>query len=482
MVLDSSGPAAANITRAIVVAPRIVPNGTGARPHPDGAVPGAAGIPNDARKEPIAMTAPGDDRNLIDEYRNIAAIVAALALLQAATGAISVVGPLTLIAQGASTWTIGAIASSYALGFVVGARLAPAEIRQIGHIRAFAAFAAGGSLAAAALYISPHPAWWMLMQALIGLCAAGLLASGESWIAGAAPAARRGAVLGFYLVTSKLGFMAGPFLAAFASPGSAAAFLIVSALFTASLIPVSRRAEPAPPSAEPFGPMRLWETAPSAVIAAFIAGIVNGAVLQLYAVFVTDLTPDSATAVSAVFNAAMIGGAVLSQWPAGIVSDHIDRRVVIAVLAAVSGLAAGLLALFGMQLALPAVFALAAIWGAGSLSFYGVAVAHAADRAEPGQAANMMSGILMLWATGSMLGPVLAGGVMSLTGVSGLFMFAAVGLFVLTLAMLYRRAGTRQVPDIDKGEFAPSAATSMSAPDLNPMSAEDEAETETNPS
>ena len=122
MVLDSSAPAAANITRAIVVAPRIVPNGTGARPHPDGAVPGAAGIPNDARKEPIAMTAPGDDRNLIDEYRNIAAIVAALALLQAATGAISVVGPLTLIAQGASTWTIGAIASSYALGFVVGAR------------------------------------------------------------------------------------------------------------------------------------------------------------------------------------------------------------------------------------------------------------------------------------------------------------------------------------------------------------------------
>ncbi|WP_417493297.1 MFS transporter [Maricaulis sp.] len=424
------------------------------------------------------MTAPGDDSKLIDEYRNIAAVVTALALLQAATGAISVVGPLTLIAQGASTLTIGAIASSYALGFMLGARLAPAEIRQIGHIRAFAAFAAIGSLAAGGLYLSAHTAWWMLMQALIGLSVAGLFASGESWIAGAAPAARRGAVLGFYLVTSKLGFMIGPFLAAYTTPGGAAGFLLVSALFTASLIPVSatRRAEPPAPSAEPFGPIRLWQTAPSAVIAAFIAGVVNGAVLQLYALFITDLSPDSVASMAAVFNAAMMAGTVLAQWPAGMISDHFDRRIVIAVLAVISGLAAGLLALFAMQLPMPMVFVLAALWGAGSLSFYGIAVAHAADRAEPGQSANMMSGILILWATGSMLGPAMAGGVMSLTGGGGLFLFAAGGLFVLAAAMLYRRAGVRQVAESDKGEFAPSTATSVSAADLNPMTDGDEEE------
>lgn len=421
------------------------------------------------------MTPDGENEHLIDEYRNVAAIVVALAVLQAATGAISVVGPLTLIAQGASTFKIGAIASTYALGFVLGARLAPSEIRQVGHIRTFAAFAAGASLAAAGLYLSTHTAWWMLMQSLIGLCVAGLLASGESWIAGAAPAARRGSVIGFYLVTSKLGFMAGPFLAAFATPGSAAGFLIVSALFTASLIPVSatRRAEPAPPSAEPFGPMRLWQTAPSAVLAAFIAGIVNGAVLQLYALFVAELSPGSAASMAAMFNAAMIGGAVLSQWPAGIVSDRHDRRLVIAALAALSAAAAIVLALFSAQMPIALVFALAAVWGAGSLSFYGVAVAHAADRAQPGQAANMMSGILMIWAGGSMLGPLIAGGIMNVAGAGGLFMFAAAGLVVLTAAMLYRKVDTAQVADVDKGDFAPSLATSVVAADLNPMSDDD---------
>tara|TARA_R110000868_G_scaffold53249_1_gene167317 strand:- start:12691 stop:14007 length:1317 start_codon:yes stop_codon:yes gene_type:complete len=422
------------------------------------------------------MSPAGSERKLIDEYRNVTAIVIALALLQAATGAISVVGPLTLIAQGASTLKIGAIASTYALGFVLGARIAPHEIRQIGHIRAFAAFAASASLAAAALYLSDHLAWWMLMQFLIGLCVAGLLASGESWIAGAAPAARRGAVIGFYLVASKIGFIAGPFLAAQTTPGGAAGFLIITALFTASLIPVSatRRAEPSPPSAIPFGPAKLWKAAPSAVLAAFIAGIVNGAVLQLYALFVAELSPGSAAGMAALFNAAMVGGAVLSQWPAGMISDHIDRRLVIAVMAVTSGLAAAALAFFAMHLPITVVFALAGLWGAGSMSFYGVAVAHAADRAEAGQAANMMSGILMIWATGSMIGPLLAGAVMGALGSTGLFLFAAVGLFVLALSMLYRRVDQQQVAEDDKGEFAPSLATSLASADLNPMSDEDE--------
>jgi hypothetical protein len=46
-------------------------------------------------------------------------------------------------------------------------------------------------------------------------------------------------------------------------------------------------------------------------------------------------------------------------------------------------------------------------------------------------------------------------------------------LFILTIAMVFRRAGTASVADSDKGEFAPSLATSVSAADLNPMSEDD---------
>ncbi|WP_291841818.1 MFS transporter [Maricaulis sp.] len=422
------------------------------------------------------MTAPTTTAPGTDSYRNVAAIVIALAILQAALGGLSVVGPLTLLAQGASPMKIGAIVSAYALGFLLGARLAPREIMQIGHIRAIAGFAAAASLGAASLYISGAMAWWMLVQFIIGVCVAGFLASGESWIADAAPSQSRGAILGFYLVTSKLGFMLGPFLVAGAPAGTATGFLIVAALLTASLIPVcaTRRAEPALPSTKPFSPLKIWNFAPSSIIAALISGMVSGAVLQLYAVFIQGFSTASVTQTAALFNAAMIGGSVIATWPAGMLSDRIDRRLVIAGLAVAAGSSALVLALFSSLLPQAAIFAIAALWGAGALSYYGVAVAHAADRAPDGQATSMMSGILMVWALGSMIGPLVASGVMSLIGPAGLFFFASAALFTLVALMLVRRTGKSAVRSEDKADFEPTATTSVAVIELTDLASEEQ--------
>lgn len=415
-----------------------------------------------------------------ESYRNVAAIVLALAMLQMAAGALSVVGPLALISGGASTLKIGTIVSGYAFGFLLGAHFAPREIRRIGHIRAVAAFAGVTSIAAALLYVSDALAWWLIMQFIMGVCVAGFLASGESWVADAAPSDKRGAILSFYLVTAKIGFILGPFLVASVPPGAAVGFMIVAALYTASLIPATatNRAQPAAPSAEPFGPLRIWKTAPSAVIAAGSAGLVNGAVMQLYAVYVGGMGTESVAATAAVFSAFMVGGGVIAQWPAGMISDRIDRRLVIAALAVTAGIAGVVLGLMSSVLPLIAVFVIAGIWGAGAQSYYGIAAAHAADRADEGQATNMMSGILTIYATGAMIGPVIAGATMSLVGTSGLFLYAAVILFGLFGAMLYRRTGKPPAKDIDKADFEATSATSVSVYELTEIASE-EAETET---
>jgi MFS family permease len=52
---------------------------------------------------------------------------------------------------------------------------------------------------------------------------------------------------------------------------------------------------------------------------------------------------------------------------------------------------------------------LSALWGAGALSFYSVSAAHATDRTEAGQITQVMSGMLFIWAGGSVLGPLLTG-------------------------------------------------------------------------
>ncbi len=424
---------------------------------------------------------PATPHSASESYRNVAAIVAALAILQMAAGALSVVGPLSLISSGASSLKIGIIVAGYATGFLLGANFAPREIARIGHIRAIAGFAATTAIAVAALYVSSATAWWLIMQFIMGVCVASFLAAGESWVADAAPPDRRGAILAFYLVSGKIGFIIGPFLVAGIEPGVAAGFLIVAALYTASLIPAAatNRAQPAPPSAERYGPRKVFQIAPSAIIAALAAGMVNGPVMQLYAVFIGGLETESVVQTAALFNACLVGGSVIAQWPAGLLSDRMDRRLVIAGLALTAGITALILGLLSSVLPLILIFAIAGLWGAGAQSYYGIAVAHAADRAPEGQAANMMSGILTAYGFGTMAGPVLAGVTMALLGPSALFLYAALILFALFAAMLYRRGGKPPVSHTDKAGFEPTSATSVAVYDLTEFAGDDEVEDDT---
>lgn len=419
---------------------------------------------------------PGGLAHALGDYRNLAAIIFGLALMQAAVAALSAFAPLALAHRGLGAFDIGIAAAGYGLGFLAGALRAVPVVRSVGHVRAFAGFAAVAAIASLVLFPTTHLVAWTALQAVLGFCVSTLLTAGESWIADVAPQARRGALLAFYMVVSKLGQIAGPLTIAAMAPGEAAGFMVVGALFAASLVPVSvtRRGQPASPSATPFSLRDLWRVAPAAVMAAFIAGAVNGSVLALYAIYASAISPDSALAAAAAFNGALAFGAVAAQWPAGMVSDRLDRRVVIAALAAAGAAASVALMLLGSSLPWGGVLVLAALWGAGSMSFYGIAVAHGADRAGPGQATGMMAGILVVWAVGALVGPLIAGAAMSsLLGPGGLFAYAAAGLFLLSGAMLLRRASAEPTAAIEKSPFSVAPATSLSLTQIDPRSDDD---------
>lgn len=404
--------------------------------------------------------------------RDLWAIVAALALVQAAMAAIGFAIPLWLGAAGASSFAIGIVASCYMAGFLIGARLAPERIAGLGHIRAFIFFAAIAGLAMLGFFAAgPGVAAIAVIELALGLAIAGLFATGESWIADAAPAAGRGRIIGLYYLIAKTGVMAGPFLVAGFAPGAAAGFMVMAALFFLAILPVATtaQAEPVPHPPDAFGLRELWREAPASLQAALVAGAVNGAVLQLYPVYLAGIAPAAGLAAVAAFNAFAQIGALATQWPAGLYSDRMDRRLVIAWLALFGALAALLLALLGGVLPVVLLLLLAGLWGAGSLSFYGVAVAHAVDRAGEGKATHAIAGLLMAWAFGATLGPVTAGALMSAAaGPRGLFGLAAVLLGLLALAMVYRRATHKPSPASEKEPFAPVSATSVNIAEFDP--------------
>ncbi len=89
-----------------------------------------------------------------------------------------------------------------------------------------------------------------------------------------------------------------------------------------------------------------------------------------------------------------------------------------------------------------------AIWGAGSLSYYGIAFVHIADEAGPHRLAAATTGLLLVWALGAIVGPALIGLIVDLTGIVSLFWYCAiVSAAAGALILLYRQQGTPQRAD-----------------------------------
>lgn len=401
-------------------------------------------------------------------FRDLFSLILTLTILQLAGGALGVLLPLSLDAAGASPSAIGLVQACFAVGFMAGALAATALIRRMGPIRAYSAAAAACAAITLALYLRIDPVVWAAMRAVQGFCIVLMFAAAESWLAVSAPPGKRGSVLGVYHVSVKLSLLAGPFLIVGLAPVSAGPFMIAAAIFALSLIPLcaTRQIEPAPPTMESFSIASLWRAAPAAVVAAFVVGMTNQGMVALLPVYAARLG-DGAVTAAAALNATMWIGGVLLQWPAGRLSDRLDRRVVIAALAVISCVGSIALMALGAAASLPVAMALIAIWGAGALSIYGVAVAHAAD-AAPGQTQRAIALMLLVWAAGAVIGPALAGVVMQALGPRGLFMGGTLASLALAAAMIARRRFRDPTLTQEKAPFEPAGTTSPAAAAVDP--------------
>jgi MFS family permease len=239
--------------------------------------------------------------------------------------------------------------------------------------------------------------------------------------------------------------------------------MIAAALAALSMVPIcfTSAEQPTPPKAQPLALVEQFATAPAAVIGCFGAGLVNGGVLALAPLYASQHYGANA---AAEFYSAAFTGSLLLQWPAGRVSDRVDRRLVIAALAALAAVAAFALAMWSGRLTNLAAVGLFFAWGAGALSFYGIAVAHMADRAEPGRIAHSAAGLLFVWAAGSVVGPLVMGPLVDWFDVAGMFWFAGAAALFVCAAMFWRRS-TREAP-VTKEEFAPQIGTSVAAGEI----------------
>lgn len=395
--------------------------------------------------------------------RNVAALIAALTILQLSGGLLGVRLPLAFTAQGHSSTALGLVAAAYSAGFMLGAVIATALLARVGHIRVYAASAAVFAAVTLALHFAGDIWGWGLARMGAGVVVALMFATIESWMSSSISKHERGGVMGAYMVMTKLSLAIGPFLATGFAPEAPEPWMIAAGVAALSMLPVclTSTAEPTPPKAQPLALVEQFATAPAAVIAAFGAGLVNSGVLTLAPLYASEHY--GAGAAVQFYSAAWVGSLLL-QWPAGRLSDRIDRRLVVSGLTMLAAISAFVLALLGGQMPYWLAVTMFFVWGAGALSFYGIAVAHMADRAEPGRLAQSAAGLLFVWAAGSIMGPLCQGPIVDFIGIEGMFWFAGAGALFVSCAMFWRRA-TRE-PAETKEDFSPQLGTSVAAGEI----------------
>lgn len=396
----------------------------------------------------------------------LTALLAGVALLLLGSGLLGTLLAVRGSLEGYGDQALGLIMSGYFVGFFIGTFLGPPLIRRMGHIRAFAFFAALSACTVLLHAIWVDPIGWGLLRVGTGIALVGLYTVIESWLNAQSSPEHRGRIFAVYMAVNLLALALGQQLLRLAPAESFALFSLVAILVCAAMLPVTatRLTQPALPEAERLSPRRLFLIAPAAAGGALFSGLAMGAFWGLGPVYAARLGLDAGQ-VATFMTATILGGAVL-QMPIGKLSDSGDRRITLGlVCAAAAGVAALLLVLQA-----PAPWLLYAVFFAyGGLAFavYPVAVAHLLDHVPPERVLPACSTVLLVHGVGAAIGPALAGALMQRLGPQALpayfvAMQAAIALYAC--ARLYRRRRGPQQP----AHFHPMLRTTPTVLELLP--------------
>lgn len=319
---------------------------------------------------------------------------------------------------------IGVIMAAFFVGFLAGSIATLRALRKVGHIRVFAALASLASIAILVQALRVAPVTWIAMRFVTGLCYAGIFVVAESWLNYRASNTTRGQLLACYMVTMYLGMGGGQFLLNGADPAQADLFMLASILISLAVVPLllSATREPSVAMPQPMPLRHLVRISPFGTGGIFVAGIINGSVFGMGAVYAHEAGLSVARV--ALFMATLIGGGAILQWPIGRLSDLVDRRLIIVGVAVASAVAA-VFAERTIGDSIPWMMLGVGLFGGLSFTLHSLNLAQTNDWLYPEEMTSASSALVLLLGTGSSIGPLAVGGIMSGFSPAGFFYWLA---------------------------------------------------------
>lgn len=400
--------------------------------------------------------------------KSVSSLLGGLTLLMLGGGALTTLLGLRMGDASFSAQTIGLVMSAYFFGLVIGPVYAHKLISTIGHIRAYTAL---GSLLSAAALAHPFfvdPWFWGGLRFVQGFCIVGMYMCTESWLNEKSTNEIRGQVFALYQITVYLFQGASQFLLNIPDPSGFGLFVLTSVLVSLAVVPVALTKVSPPELPEPvqLNFRQLYEISPTGMLGCMAAGALMGAFYGMGPSFAQQASL-SVSETTRFMGAVIIGGLIL-QWPFGKLSDLIDRRLVILLIAI--GTAA--ICIFIMNKTASnghGLLALGVIFGGVAFALYPICVAYTNDYAKPEELVPVSAGLLIAFGLGAALGPVLASQIMEFMGGRGLFVFCTIISIVLAIFIAWRMLQRPSTISVDEQvDFKPMTRTSAVISELDP--------------
>lgn len=375
-----------------------------------------------------------------------------------------------------STVTIGGIGAAYFLGFTIGCLRGGLLLRAVGHVRVFAALTAAASAAPLILGLWAEPWAWSVLRFLTGFCFAVLLLVVESWLNACSNNETRGGVFSIYIFISLTVMALGQLMMLLYDPLELELFVIASILVSSALIPVvlSRSEAPEKPQAVSVDLRRLFEISPSGSLGCLVAGLTNGSFWAVSAIFASQVTGNTDSA-AWYMTAGVIGGAAC-QWPLGLLSDRLDRRRVLALVTFGAGIVGAGIALVAKTVPEISLMLLGGLWGGMAFPLYSVSVALTNDNAKQDEFVQVSSGLLLVYGSGAIVGPVVAAMLMGAFGPGGLYLFSSAVHIVLFAYIGIRALNPAAEPVQQPCEFSEALTSVQTASIIYEPNCENEAQ------
>jgi len=351
---------------------------------------------------------------------SLSALIASLILLVGGNAFLTTLLGLRLSIEGFSASLIGLILVFYSLGFVGGTLYAGPIIRRVGHIRAFAVFAA---VLCTVILIHPlavETTLWSLLRFVAGFAIAGLMIVVESWFSSKADNRNRASLFAVYQVVFFLSTAGGQILIRVADPSTFIPFTIAAIFVVLALVPLSmtRSESPSVDSGERMSLFRLFRISATGGLGALIAGMLISAFYTMGPVFANRVGLDINATSN--FMAWAIITAMVFAWPAGWLCDRFSRYRILLHATAIAGAASLGAALVG-GVNMPLLILLVAVFMGVTAALYPIAVAITNDMMQSNQITAASTALLLSYGVGSCIGPLVSALSMELLGPRGLF-------------------------------------------------------------